>query len=326
VVERVILVAPRGSCAGVVRAITAVERALAAFPPPVYVRRSIVHNEHVLARLTAAGARFVDELDDVPRGAVVVFSAHGVAPAVREAARARDLRVIDATCPLVAKVHREVRRFSREGRDVVLIGHAGHDEVIGTLGQGPSVQLCERAEDVAGLRVADPTRVASVTQTTLSSLDVAPVAEALRRRFPMLVEPAAADICYATRNRQEAVAWLARRVDIVIVVGDRSSSNSVRLVEVARAAGTPAQLIGSVSELGDVRLGGARVVGVTAGASTPDDVVRKVVDAFVRRGAVCEEAILRDERVAFALPPMSLDPGVGPNDARSTRNASPGGH
>ena len=298
--DRVVLVSPRGFCAGVVRAIATVERALAIFPPPVYVRRAIVHNAHVVARLAAAGAVFVDELDQVPRGSMVVFSAHGVPASVREEAEARDLRVVDGTCPLVAKVHREVRRFVDRGFDVVLIGHAGHDEVIGTLGQAPCVQLVENLSDVARLEVANPEKVACVTQTTLSQQDVEPVVAELKGRFPPLIPPA--DICYATRNRQAAVTWLARNVDVVVVVGDPSSSNSRHLREAAETMGTPAFLIGSVAELQEAWLGDARSVGVSAGASTPEDLVADVVDHLCRDGAVLHRASFLEERVSFGLP------------------------
>jgi 4-hydroxy-3-methylbut-2-enyl diphosphate reductase len=301
-IDRVVLVSPRGFCAGVVRAIATVERALAIFPPPVYVRRAIVHNRHVVERLAAAGAVFVEELDEVPRGAVVVFSAHGVSAFVREQARTRNLRVVDATCPLVAKVHREVRRFRGLGFDVLLIGHAGHDEVIGTLGQAPGVRLVEHVSDVSRVRVPQPDRVACVTQTTLSPQDIAPVIDHLRRRFPRLVEPAAADICYATRNRQAAVIWLAQNVDVVLVVGDSTSSNSRHLREAASVTGPPAYLIGSVAELRDAWLADAKVVGVSAGASTPEDVVTRVVDHLCRDGAVLQHELFLDERISFGLP------------------------
>jgi 4-hydroxy-3-methylbut-2-enyl diphosphate reductase len=269
VIERVILVSPRGFCAGVVRAIATVERALAVFGPRVYVRRAIVHNVHVVARLAAAGAVFVDELDDVPRGSVVVFGAHGVATSVRALARARDLRVVDATCPLVAKVHSEVSRFRRAGYDVVLIGHAGHDEVVGTLGQVTAVQLVEDVADVSGVRVCCPDRVACVTQTTLRDQEVEPVIDALRHRFPTLERPAAADVCYATRNRQGAIAWLAQRVDAVLVVGDPTSSNSRHLREAAAATCQRSYLVGSAAGIEASWLSSAKVVGVSAGASRP---------------------------------------------------------
>lgn len=302
VIERVILVSPRGFCAGVVRAIATVERALAIFSPPVYVRRAIVHNAHVVARLAAAGAVFVDELDDVPRGSVMVFGAHGVAASVRERAGARDLRVVDATCPLVAKVHTEVSRYRRAGYDVVLIGHAGHDEVVGTLGQVRGVQLVEDVADVAGVRVVCPDRVACVTQTTLRDQEVAPVIDALRHQFPTLERPAAADICYATRNRQRAIEWLARRVDVVLVVGDPTSSNSRHLREAAAATCNRSYLVGSAAEIQASWLSEAKVVGVSAGASTPDDLVSEVVERLCHDGADLQEHAIVEERVAFSLP------------------------
>jgi len=303
VIQRVILVSPRGFCAGVVRAIATVERALAVFGPPLYVRRAIVHNAHVAARLAAAGAVFVDELDDVPRGSVVVFGAHGVAGSVRELARARDLRVVDATCPLVAKVHAEVSRFRRAGYDVVLIGHAGHDEVVGTLGEVAGVQLVEDIADVSDVRVGRQDRVACVTQTTLRDQEVEPVVDALRHRFQMLERPAAADICYATRSRQRAIEWLARRVDVVLVVGDPTSSNSRHLREAAAATCDRSYLVGSAAEIHASWLSGAKVVGVSAGASTPDDLVSEVVERLCRDGADLQEHAIVEERVAFRLTP-----------------------
>jgi 4-hydroxy-3-methylbut-2-enyl diphosphate reductase len=302
-IGRVILVSPRGFCAGVVRAIATVERALAVFGPPVYVRRAIVHNVHVVARLAAAGAVFVDELDDVPRRSVVVFGAHGVAASVRELARARDLRVVDATCPLVEKVHTEVSRYRRAGYDVLLIGHAGHDEVVGTLGQVSGVQLVEDLADVSGVRVACPDRVACVTQTTLRAHEVEPVIDALRHRFPRLAQPAVADICYATRNRQRAIEWLARRVDVVLVVGDPTSSNSQHLREAAAAMCHRSFLIGSAAEIEVSWLSRAKLVGVSAGASTPNSLVSEVVERLCRDGAQLEEHAIVEERIAFSLPP-----------------------
>jgi 4-hydroxy-3-methylbut-2-enyl diphosphate reductase len=325
VIERVVLVSPRGFCGGVVRAIATVERALELFPPPVYVRRAIVHNAHVVARLAAAGATFVDDLDEVPRGAVVVFSAHGVSASAREQARARDLRVVDATCPLVAKVHGEVRRFRSLGFDVILIGQAGHDEVVGTLGQAPGVHLVERASDVPAVCVADPDRVACVTQTTLSPQHVEPVIEALRRRFPDLVQPAAADTCYATRNRQAAVSRLARDVDAVVVVGDPTSANSRHLRDTARATGTPAFLIGTAADLADEWLEQATVVGVSAGASTPEDLVVEVVEQLRRGGAALEHAVYLDERVSFRLPRQVASPVTHGGGGTATSGGRSGG-
>jgi 4-hydroxy-3-methylbut-2-enyl diphosphate reductase len=298
----VIVVSPRGFCAGVVRAIATVERALAMFPPPVYVRRAIVHNARVVARLVEAGAIFVDEVEDVPPGAVVVFSAHGVSADVEDRAAARGLRIIDATCPLVTKVHQEVRRFRDAGDDVVLIGHAGHDEIVGTLGQAAGVQLVERLGDVEGVTVSDARKVACVTQTTLSTEDLAPIVAALEARFPRLSRPAVADICYATSNRQAAVRWLARIVDVVLVIGDPSSSNSRRLRDVAAATATAAYLISEVADLDDTWVADRDLVGVTAGASTPADVVEEVVDHFRRGGAVVQEKVFVRERTVFRLP------------------------
>lgn len=301
-VERVILVGPRGFCAGVARAVAIVERALAIFPPPVYVRRAIVHNRHVVASLAAKGAIFVRELDDVPVGSAVVVSAHGVPTSVREQATQRRLRVIDATCPLVAKVHREVRRFGGLGAEVVLVGRAGHDEVIGTMGQGPRVHLVGRASDVSRLQVARSDRVACVMQTTLSPSDVAPILARLHRRFPRLMKPAASDICYATRNRQAAISRVAPQVDLVLIVGDRGSSNSQRLKEAAEACGVPAYLIDSVGEIRDEWLGGVRSIAVSSGASTPEAAVTEVVDHLCQGGAVVQHATFIDERATFAMP------------------------
>jgi len=309
VTRRVVVVSPRGFCAGVVRAVATVERALAVLGPPVYVRRAIVHNARVVARLAAAGAVFVDELEQVPVGAVAVVSAHGAPASVWAEAARRRIRALNATCPLVTKVHREVARFAASGLDVVLIGHRGHDEVVGTLGQVPGIHLVETVADVATLRVADPRRVACVTQTTLSADDVAPVLDAMRRRFPLLVQPKASDICYATRNRQLAVGWLARRVDVVLVVGDESSSNSQRLREVAAASGVTAYLVDGATAIDDSWLVGAVRIGVTAGASTPEDVVAEVVRRLCRDGADVERATVVEERVSFRLP---AEPPTGP--------------
>jgi 4-hydroxy-3-methylbut-2-en-1-yl diphosphate reductase len=303
VIRRVVVVSPRGFCAGVVRAISAVERAVEIFPPPVYVRRAIVHNADVVARLEVAGAIFVDELDEVPRGSVVVLSAHGVPASVRELARSRELQVVDATCPLVAKVHREVRRFSRLGFDILLIGDAGHDEVVGTLGQAPGVRLVEPGSDVSCLAVARADRVACVMQTTLSPQDAAPVVERLRERFPTLAEPSAADICFATRNRQAAIAWLAGQVDVVLVVGDRTSSNARRLSAAPSAMGTPAYLIRALADLQNSWLAEASVVGISSGASTPEHLVAEVVDHFHRNGADVQHETIIEEHISFGLPP-----------------------
>lgn len=317
-IEQVFLVAPRGFCAGVVRAIATVEQALATYGPPIYVRRAIVHNPHVVERLAEAGAVFIEEVEEAPPGAIVVFSAHGVATAIPQAAIQHGLRVIDATCPLVTKVHHEALRFLDQDYDVILIGHAGHDEVLGTMGQAPGrIQLVQTPEEASQVQVRDPDRVACVTQTTLSPADVEPVVEALRRRFPALAQPRVEDICYATTNRQAAVQWLARQVDLVLVLGDDTSSNSHRLREVAAAAGVPSYLIGRIAELQPAWLEGARTVGLTAGASTPESLVAEAVDHFVQQGATLHEEALLTERLTFQLPtpanhPTPLHPNESP--------------
>jgi len=301
-VDRVLLVRPRGFCAGVTRAIAIVERALSLFGPPVYVRRAIVHNRHVVSRLSDIGAIFVRELDAVPPGAVVVLSAHGVPTPVRLQAARRNLRVIDATCPLVAKIHREVQRFNRLGAGVMLIGYAGHDEVVGTMGQGVHVELVERVSDLSRLRIGSTGRVACVTQTTLAPSDVAPIVDRLRRQFPNLMQPGASDICYATRNRQTAIAWAARQVDLVMVVGDEESSNSLRLRETAEACGVPAYRICRAGEIRAAWLDGVHSVAVSSGASTPECDVTEVVDSLRQDRTVVHEETLVDERALFAMP------------------------
>jgi 4-hydroxy-3-methylbut-2-enyl diphosphate reductase len=303
----IVLAQPRGFCAGVDRAIEIVERALARFGPPVYVRHEIVHNRHVVESLRARGAIFVEDPADVPEGSLLVFSAHGVSPAVREAAGARDLRVIDATCPLVTKVHVETQRMAREGHEIVLVGHAGHVEVEGTMGQAPGrVHLVESAGDVAALDPADSERLGCVTQTTLSVDDTREVLDALRARFPAIRLPRKDDICYATQNRQDSVKALARDADVVIVVGAPESSNSNRLVEVAAKCGARAHLVQTADEVDPAWLGGARAVGVTAGASAPEVLVEQVVD---RLRGLCPGAAVRqqpavDEGVVFQLPAL----------------------
>jgi 4-hydroxy-3-methylbut-2-enyl diphosphate reductase len=282
------------------RAIQTVERALERYGPPVYVRRQIVHNRHVVGELETQGAVFVHELDEVPDGATVVFSAHGVAPTVSETARARSMRVVDATCPLVAKVHHEVRRFTERGYQVVLIGHHGHDETEGTLGEAEGVVLVEDPAGVAALDVRDPEKVAYITQTTLSPQDVAGVVRELSNRFPSVVGPHSADICYATQNRQDAVTAIAGECDLILVVGSNNSSNAARLVEVALRAGCPATLIEDESQLGPELVRGANTVGVTAAASTPPAVVERVVTAL--HATSVEERVLRTEHVNFPLP------------------------
>ncbi|HEX9780030.1 MAG TPA: 4-hydroxy-3-methylbut-2-enyl diphosphate reductase [bacterium] len=300
----VILAKPRGFCAGVDRAIEIVEQALVRFGRPVYVRKEIVHNPHVVNMLRAKGAVFVDELTEVPEGATTIFSAHGVSPAVHEAARARRLRVIDATCPLVTKVHVEAKRFAREGYTILLIGHENHDEVVGTMGEAPQViRLVQTVEDAERIEVPDPEKVAVTTQTTLSLDDTQAVVAALRRRFPALVSPAKDDICYATQNRQNAVKAICERAEVILVIGARNSSNSIRLTEVARDAGRAGYLINEASEIDPAWFEGISCVGVTSGASAPEHLVQEVVDALRRLGAGdVEEFELVSEDVSFGLP------------------------
>src|SRR3989475_1946560 len=297
--QEIVLAGPRGFCAGGDRAIDIVELALQVCPPPVYVRREIVHNRHVVEALRAKGAHFVDELDEVPDDATVIFSAHGVSPAVRQEARRRGLRVIDATCPLVTKVHLEAIRYAREGYSIVLVGHADHDEVVGTMGEAPErMFLIAHPEEVDRLTVADPEKVAYLTQTTLSVDDTRDCIEALRRRFPKIMGPSKDDICYATQNRQAAVKTVAGEVDVLLVIGAANSSNANRLVEVSRVMGTPSHLINDKHDIRPAWLEGARRVGITAGASTPEFLVSEVVEevrharpAEVREGHVVEEDV-----------------------------------
>jgi 4-hydroxy-3-methylbut-2-en-1-yl diphosphate reductase len=310
--RRVLLAAPRAFCAGVERAIDVVRDLLAERGGPLHVRKQIVHNAHVVADLEAAGAVFVDELDEVPAGATVVFSAHGVSPAVWDAAAARDLEVVDATCPLVAKVHAEARRFAARGDTVVFVGHAGHEETEGTLGEAPgSTVLVQTVEDVARIRVPDPRRVSYLTQTTLSVHETGEIVAALRARFPALRGPGSADICYATTNRQDALAAIADDADLVLVVGSANSSNSVRLVELAHRAGTPAHLVEDAAAIDPRWLAGVGVVGLTAGASAPPALVDEVVAALRRWGPVTvEERRVARETVRFQ--PVRLPaPGLG---------------
>jgi len=287
------------------RAIDVVNLALELYPGPVYVRKEIVHNVHVVNDLRAKGAIFVDELDEVPDGATVIFSAHGVSPDVRARAAGRGLKVIDATCPLVTKVHHEAVRFAREGRPIVLVGHQGHDEVVGTMGHAPEhIQLIGSAEEAEALRVPDPDRVAVITQTTLSLDDTSTVVDVLRRRFPGIEAPTRDDICYATQNRQVAVKALARRAPVILVIGSKNSSNSNRLAEVAQAAGARAYLIDDISQIELAWLEGVECLGITAGASAPEHLVDEVVRFFRARGATdIEEIEATTEEVAFALPP-----------------------
>ncbi len=301
---QVIVAKPRGFCAGVERAIRAVELALERYGAPVYVRKEIVHNLHVVQRLRERGAVFVDELDEIPEGAVVVLSAHGSPPEVYAEAARRGLQLIDATCPLVHKVHAEVRRYSQRGYRIILIGHAGHDEVIGTMGQAPDVTvLVETLADVARLELPAERPGVILTQTTLSQDDTAEIVAALRARFPHLELPPSDDICYATQNRQNAVKDMAARIDVLLVVGSQNSSNSRRLTEVARARGVPAYLIDGPGEIDAAWLAGARRVGVTSGASAPEDIVQGVLAYLRVRGCdVVEELAAPDEGVVFSLP------------------------
>jgi 4-hydroxy-3-methylbut-2-en-1-yl diphosphate reductase len=304
VVRRLLLASPRGYCAGVERAVETVGRALELHGPPVYVRRQIVHNLHVVRDLEARGAVFVESEEDAPEGSVLVLSAHGVAPAVHERAESRRLRTIDATCPLVAKVHAEARRFAVAGYTVLLVGHAGHDEVEGTLGEAPEATvLIETVEDAARVHVPDPERVAYVTQTTLSVDETDEIVATLRRRFPAIEGPQASDICYATTNRQRAVKELATEVDVLLVIGSRNSSNSNRLVETGRAAGVDAYLIEDENSIDERWLEDAETVGLTSGASAPESLVQRVCAWFRARGVEdIRAAGAVVENVFFRLP------------------------
>src|ERR1700693_3087593 len=284
-VEKILLAAPRGYCAGVDRAVQTVERALALYGAPVYVRKEIVHNKHVVEQLRDRGAVFVDSETEVPEGATVVFSAHGVAPSVHANASERHLHTIDATCPLVTKVHVEAKKFAAEGYTIVLVGHAGHEEVEGTMGEAPEhIVLIENEADVDGLEVADPAKVAYISQTTLSVDETRSIINRLRERFPAIIGPRTDDICYATTNRQAAVKQLAREADVVLVIGSRNSSNSNRLVEVAREHGADSYLIDNESQVQDEWLVGKPVVGITSGASAPEELVQRLVEFFRSRG------------------------------------------
>jgi 4-hydroxy-3-methylbut-2-en-1-yl diphosphate reductase len=303
--KRVLLAKPRGYCAGVDRAVVTVEKALETYGPPVYVRKEIVHNRHVVETLSERGAIFVDEADEVPEGALVVFSAHGVAPAVHEQAASRQLRTIDATCPLVTKVHQEAKRFARDDYDILLIGHEGHEEVEGTAGEAPAhVQLVDTPSDVDEVTVRDPSKVVWLSQTTLSVDETMERVEQLRARFPDLQDPPSDDICYATQNRQVAVKAMAAECDLVIVVGSRNSSNSKRLVEVALQAGASASyLVDYAREVDPAWLDGVGTVGVTSGASVPDVLVMDLLAWLAERGyADVQEVTTANEKVAFALP------------------------
>jgi 4-hydroxy-3-methylbut-2-en-1-yl diphosphate reductase len=305
---QILLANPRGFCAGVDRAIDIVERAIELFGKPIYVRHEVVHNRYVVDRLRNLGAVFVDELAEVPEGATAIFSAHGVSLAVRAEAKQRNLKVFDATCPLVTKVHMEVSRYGREGREVILIGHQGHPEVEGTMGQfdasgGGRIYLVETVEDVAKLQIRDPSRLAFVTQTTLSVDDTQRVVGALRTKYPELASPRKEDICYATQNRQDAVKRLAERCDIILVVGSPSSSNSNRLREIAEKVGIPGYLVDGPEDLQRDWFTGKRSVGVTAGASAPEILVKRVVDRLREWGGTLpQETAGQPENIVFSLP------------------------
>jgi len=302
----VLLAAPRGYCAGVDRAVITVEKALDLYGAPVYVRKQIVHNRHVVAQLESRGALFVEELDEVPPGSTVVFSAHGVSPVVHEQAAARELKTIDATCPLVTKVHYEARRFADDDYDILLIGHQGHEEVEGTSGEAPGhIQLVQSPDNVANITVRDPAKVAWLSQTTLSVDETMETVDRIRERFPLLLDPPSDDICYATQNRQIAIKEIAKNADLVIVVGSGNSSNSVRLVEVALEAGaTAAYRVDDATEIDEAWLEGVHTVSVTSGASVPDDLVAGVLDFLRERGYPDAQAVrTAEESLIFALPP-----------------------
>ena len=301
---KVILAKPRGFCAGVVRAIEVVEQALERFPGAVYVSKEIVHNPHVVTALRQKGAVFVEELREVPEGSTTIFSAHGVSPAVHAEAGARQLRVIDATCPLVTKVHVEAIRFARQGYTLLLIGHQGHEEVEGTMGEVPAaIRLVQTVEEARTVTVADPEKVAVITQTTLSVDDTRAIIDTLKARFPKLVVPSKDDICYATQNRQNAVKAIAREAEVILVIGAANSSNSIRLTEVAEDAGRRAYLINDAGEIDSAWFTGVRCVGVTSGASAPEHLVQDVVVVLKRFGATqIEEWELVQEDVSFGLP------------------------
>ncbi len=303
--KRVLLAKPRGYCAGVDRAVQAVELALERYGAPVYVRKQIVHNTHVVKTLEGRGAIFVEETDEVPEGSIVVFSAHGVAPEVHESAKDRSLRTIDATCPLVTKVHNEARRFAAQDYDILLIGHEGHEEVIGTTGEAPAnIRLVDGPEDAAKIEVRDPAKVSWLSQTTLSVDETNQTVTALRERFPLLIDPPSDDICYATQNRQAAVKQIAKESDVVIVVGSPNSSNSVRLVEVARDAGAAqAYLVDDRAAIDPSWIESASTIGVTSGASVPEELVSQVLDRLGEAGfTAIEEVEAVRESMSFALP------------------------
>src|SRR5579875_827570 len=306
---RVVLAQPRGFCAGVERAIEIVERAIEKYGPPIYVRHEIVHNRHVVERLRAKGAHFVDDLAEIPPGSVTIFSAHGVASAVEEEAESRDLPVIDATCPLVSKVHSEGQRYANQDREIVLIGHAGHPEIEGTMGRiTGKVHLISKAEEVAHLKVGDPSKLAYITQTTLSVDDTKAVIDALRARFPTIVGPDTKDICYATQNRQRAARELAQLVDVVLVVGSPNSSNSSRLREIAAECGVPSYLIEDAGALDPSWLEGVSAIGITAGASAPAELVESLIERLSELAEIeVEELPGTTENVRFRMPAQLAD-------------------
>jgi 4-hydroxy-3-methylbut-2-en-1-yl diphosphate reductase len=302
-IKKVVLAQPRGFCAGVERAVEAVRNALKTYGRPLYVRHQIVHNRFVLEALEAEGAIFVENLDEIPVGQRVIFSAHGVAPSEWQHAQERELRIIDATCPLVTKVHLEVSRYAAEGRTVILVGHAGHEEVNGTLGVAPGkVVLVGTLEEARGVEIPDPSRVAVVTQTTLSVDDTREIMDELKRRFPLMITPKTDDICYATQNRQNAVKELVESTDAILVVGSKQSSNANRLVEVARTRGARAYLVDSIKDVTPEMLDGVRALGLTASASSPEWLVEEIIGAFAEHGAKVELVSVATERVHFALP------------------------
>src|SRR5262252_4792245 len=307
--KTLLLLKPRGFCAGVVRAIDIVRIALDAFGPPIYVRKEIVHNSYVVEDLKAKGAIFVDEVDEVPDGQRLIYSAHGVSPTVREASKLRNLRVIDATCPLVTKVHVEAVKYAKGGYSIILIGHRDHDEVIGTLGEAPDVtQVVGSADEVANLEIPDPTRIAYITQTTLSLDETKDVIAALRKKFPLIEGPHAQDICYATQNRQTAVKDVAHQADLLLVVGSENSSNSNRLVEVSTNLGTPSYLIDAADDIKPEWLAGVRTLALTAGASAPEVLVEQAVEFLKEKGFTdIHEIEVMPENVRFGLPPEIVE-------------------
>jgi len=308
--KKIVLLTPRGFCAGVVRAIDVVRIAIDTYGAPIYVRKEIVHNKHVVDELRDAGAVFVEELSEVPSGARVIFSAHGVSPAVREEAKRLNLQVIDATCPLVTKVHLEAVKFARQGYTIVLIGHEGHDEVVGTLGEAPeSMVLVQTVEDADNLQVKDESKIAFLTQTTLSLDETSHIVSRLRERFPMIDGPKSQDICYATENRQVAVKAVVPMTDLLLVVGSRNSSNSLRLVEVCRNAGRPSYLVDDENDVKPEWFDNVDTVAITAGASAPEHLVDRLIEHLRENGfGTLEELEVKEEDVRFSLPPELHNP------------------